>query len=204
MTMCDDSSRVASIRGMSGMDKDRDLLPWILGGLSLATVALAVSVASTNRRAPSSPQASSQTTAQALPQAALPAAAPLPVPTAPAPVAEASQTQAVIPPTQSTGQIWECTTNGQKTFSNNPCGDKSSLLDVGPINTMDRTPIYRFAPDYHPGPGYAPEYGDGDSQESADNSYPVMVVGVPVLSHRVPLRAHRPYNHEHSSAPRKY
>jgi hypothetical protein len=204
MTMCDDGPRVVSIRGMSGMDKDRDLLPWILGGLSMATVALAVSVASTNRRAPSSPQAPSQITAQASPEAALPPSTPPPVPSAPAPVAEASLIQPVLAPSQSTGQIWECTTNGQKTFSNNPCGDKSSLLDIGPINTMDRTPIYRSARAYQPGPGYAPEYGYGDSQEPADNSYPVMVVGVPLLSHGVPLRAHRPYNHEHTSAPRKF
>jgi hypothetical protein len=30
------------------MDKDRDLLPWIFGGLSMAAVAIAITVGSTN------------------------------------------------------------------------------------------------------------------------------------------------------------
>jgi hypothetical protein len=186
------------------MDKDRDLLPWILGAMSLATVALAVSVASTSRDAPRPAAAPSQTTAQALPHAALPAVTPPAVLSAVAPLLESSQTQPIVPPSQSTGQIWECTTNGQKTFSNNPCGDRSSLLDLGPINTMDRTPIYRGSRAYPPAPGFAPEYAYGDSQESADNFYPVMVVGAPLLGRRAPQRVHRPYNHDHSSAPRKY
>jgi hypothetical protein len=177
------------------MDKDTDLLPWILGGLSMATVALAVAVATTDRHP--------TTTAQALPRAALAVVTQPAVLTAAAPLVESSPMQPTVSARSSTGQIWECTTNGQKTFSNNPCGDKSSLLDVGPINTMDRTPIYRGSRTYQPLPGYAPEYPYGDSQEPADNFYPV-VVGVPLLGHRTPQRVHRPYDHDRSSAPRKY
>jgi len=110
---------------------------------------------------------------------------------------------AAAPAIPTTGQIWECTTNGQKTFSNNPCGDKSSLLDLGPINTMDRAPVYRTARAYPPGPDYSPGYSDPDSQDSADNGYPSMVA-VPVFVQRNTPRTHRPFNREHSPAPRKY
>jgi hypothetical protein len=62
------------------MDKDSDLLPWILGGLSIASVAIAIAVGSTNRTAPKNLQAPSQSTAQALLEAsALSEAAPVPV-----------------------------------------------------------------------------------------------------------------------------
>src|SRR6202035_4181246 len=44
--------------------------------------------------------------------------------TAPPP---AAQVQPAADPAVQDGQIWECVTNGVKTFSNNPCGEKSTL-----------------------------------------------------------------------------
>jgi hypothetical protein len=86
------------------------------------------------------------------------------------------------------GQIWECTTNGLKTFSNNPCGDKSSLREVGPINTMNATPVIHYArnygadPRYAPAPQYADEnaytgddgYSEPGASESSGNSYTII------------------------------
>jgi hypothetical protein len=178
------------------MDKDSDLLPWILGGLSIATVAIAIAVGSTNRTAPKKLQAPIQTIAQALPEAsALTEAAP-----APLLAAEQMQTTArSIPPG---GQIWECTTNGQRTFSNNPCGDKSSLHEVGPINGMDPTPILPPSRSYEPQSSYPPEYSYPSTQESADSSYPALVA-IPFNERRRPEHAHRPHKHDRGPAPRK-
>src|ERR1035438_10561419 len=107
------------------MDKDRDLLPWILGGLSMATVAVAMTVASTNKTAAPSFRASSQPTAHLLPQAPVDNS---PAPTLP-PVPATVPTLAGTPlPTQTpsqpsaANQIWECTIDGQKTFASKPCG----------------------------------------------------------------------------------
>jgi hypothetical protein len=205
------------------MDKDRDLLPWILGGLSMATVALAVALGNSSKIASSPASLPSPLSTQALPAvllAAAPAAtAPLVAPAtvaAPAPAAaplleQASPIRPLSPPIQSSGQIWQCTINGQKVFSNNPCGDRSSLLDVGPINTMDRAPIYRTARSYQPPPGYAPEYVpeyapdyvSSGPQEQGDNSNPAWV-GIPFGQRRLPARTHRPYTHGHGTVARKY
>jgi hypothetical protein len=184
------------------MDKYSDLLPWILGGLSIATAAIAIAVGSTNRTAPKIFQAPSQTTAQALPEAsALSEAAPAEE-AAPAPVLAAAQIQTTARPMPPGGQIWECTTNGQKTFSNYPCGDKSSLHEVGPINGMDPTPILPPSRSYEPQSSYQPEYSYPSTQESADSSYPELVV-IPFYERRRPEHAHRHYKHDRGPAPRK-
>ena len=144
------------------MDEDRDLLPWIFGGLSMATVAIAITVASSNGTAPDKSHAPTQTTAHGLPDTqallvpeaeaspkavlALPkaaaamseAGAPIPAPTF-----AAAQIQTSAPPMEPTNRVWECTINGQKTFSDAPCGDKSSVREIGPINRMDPTRLQR-------------------------------------------------------------
>jgi hypothetical protein len=210
------------------MDKDRDLLPWILGGLSMAAVALAVALGNSPKIASSPASLPSPMSTQALPAVLLAAApvatsavataalvAPAPV-AAPAPAATplldvATPIRPLNPPIQNGAQIWQCTINGQKVFSNNPCGDRSSLLDVGPINTMDRAPMYQIARPYQPPPGYAPEYvpdyapdyASSGPQEQGDNSYPAWV-GIPFGQRRMPLRTHRPYTHGHGTVARKY
>lgn len=186
------------------MDKDRDLLPWIFGGLSIATVAIAITVGSTNGTAPRDSQAPRQTIAFTLPEAEV-ATAP-----APAPTLAAAQIQTVTPPTESNSQIWECTINGQKTFSDSPCGTKSSLLEIGPINGMDPTPIRPLARSYAPESSYHPEYSNqGDQEDSnpgeqqfANSSYPVFV-GIPVRERGRPDHAHRPHSDHHRPPPRK-
>jgi hypothetical protein len=55
-----------------------------------------------------------------------------------------------------------------KTFSNNPCGEKSTLLDVGPVNTMSPAPM-RYARAYAPDPRYA-HYPD-QSAAAEDDDY---------------------------------
>jgi hypothetical protein len=205
------------------MNKQRDLLPWILGGLSAATIAVAFAAVSTHRgasTAPASPVAAAPVVAQpaVLPPVATQA---LPPPStaqvsAPAPVLDAVPDSATMPAQPQAGQIWECTTKGVKTFSNNPCGEKSTLLDVSPINTMSATPAVHYAHAYGPEPRYqsypeqgAPadeeQYSDDYGSEAGGSSYTV-IQGL--VARRRPEHSHRPsphHNSGHASAPaRRY
>jgi hypothetical protein len=200
------------------MNKERDLLPWILGGLSAAAIAVAFAAVSTHRGAPISPpqavaaQPPTLPTAQAAPvdaQAASPAVEPDAARGSPPP-----QAQTAVEPEAAGGQIWECTTKGVKTFSNNPCGEKSALLDVGPINTMNPTPALHYVGAYGPQPRYAQGYADqsaGDADDYSDqnaaetggNSY-MVVQGVGFVAHRRPEHFHAPpppHNAGHNSGP---
>ena len=194
------------------MDTDRDLLPWIFGGLSMATVAIAVTLGSTYGTTPRNLQAPSQITAHTLPDAEAPTAralAPAQTP-APAQTLAAAQFQTAAPPVEPNSQIWECTINDQKTFSDNPCGDKSSLREIGPINRMDPTPVLPHARSFVPESSYQPEYSyPGEQtdyypgeQQYVSNSYPVFI-GIPFHERRRPDHGHRPHSHDRGPQPRK-
>jgi hypothetical protein len=73
--------------------------------------------------------------------------------------------------TAPSNQIWECTTNGLRTFSNNPCGQKSAVRQLNPINVMDPSPTIHVARSYAPGPAVQPEYSYPEAQEPIDSSY---------------------------------
>jgi hypothetical protein len=187
------------------MDKDRDLLPWIFGGLSMAAVAIAITVGSTNGTTPKNPRVPSQIAAHILPETETTAAP------APAPTLAAVQMRTVVTrPIEPNSRIWECTINGQKTFSDNPCGDKSSLHEIGPINGMDPIPIRSHARSYAPESSYQPGYSyQGDQEEDnpgeqqfAHNPYPVFV-GIPVHERGRPDPAHRPHSYHRGPPPRK-
>jgi len=186
------------------MNKKRDLLPWIFGGLSAAAIAVAFAAVSTHRAAPTlaaqvvaaRPPASAATLpAASTVQAAQPAAQPDSAPPIPAP----PQAQTAVQPEVQAGQIWECMNKGVKTFSNNPCGEKSTLLDVGPINTMSPSPMhyarsYGTEPRYAAGnpdqsaPADAEEYSDQFAADTGANSYTI----VGVVPRRRPEQIHRP------------
>jgi hypothetical protein len=205
------------------MNNQRDLLPWILGGLSVATVAVVITVASAGKTAPSQRPAGAAT-AQVTPapdslslpvpatEAATPAVDVVPAVAAVPAVAEtapppAAQPQATAEPALQTGQIWECMTNGVKTFSNNPCGEKSTLLEVRAINTMNPTPVVRYARANGPEPRYSPEdadqnnysdqdvYGEQGPAETGVNSYAI-VQGLAFLPRKRPEHPHRPFHHD--------
>jgi hypothetical protein len=171
------------------MDKDRDLLPWIFGGLSMATVAIAIIVGSNNRPRPKNPPTPSLAAAYALPPApaeTVPVAVPVLVPVH---ALAAAQLQTVTPPIEQGSQIWECAINGQRIFSDKRCGEKPSVRKIGPINTMDPTPIFRSNSSYERQSSSVAEYPDPSEQQLADNSYPVYV-GVPYHERRRSDRAH--------------
>jgi hypothetical protein len=214
------SSRRVTRGEYLAMDKNRDLLPWIFGGLSMATAAMAITLGSTYGNAPghapNNSQAPSPITAHTPPEAEAPtapvlapASVPAPAPTAvPAQTLVAAQIQTVAPPVEPSSQIWECTINGQKTFSDNPCGDKSALREIGPINRMDPTPILPHARASVPESSYQAEYSNpgeqvdsypGD-QQFGYNSYPVFI-GNPFHERRRPDHGHRPHGHDRGPQP---
>jgi hypothetical protein len=196
------------------MNKGTDLFPWILGGLSVSAVAVAITLVSAGKTpAPALPIS---TTSMSVPESAptaLPAAAPPAAPQdpAPSPPTAAMLPAAPDPPPAQTlaeqsapGQIWECMTHGVKTFSNNPCGDKSSLVSVRPINTMNPTPV-RSARAYPGEPVYTQPYAEqnsyadpaGESDQDAvysGNSYAI-VPGFAYLPRKRIEHPHRPPHH---------
>jgi hypothetical protein len=203
------------------MDKGRKFQPRMAGGLLLATVAIATSVGWTKDIAPNDSPAPSQTTEHLLRNAEMttaPAAAPAPTPApAPASALAVAQIHRVTPPIEQHRQVWECTINGQRAFSDYPCGDKSTLREIGPINRMDPTPILPYSRSFVPessgqsrdsypsqqADSYASEQQSADNSYPADDSYPVFV-GNPVGMRRRPHheerrrshRKHQPQSHD--------
>jgi len=197
------------------------LLPWIMGGLAIATVAVAIAVSSTHSNAPAKLPALGETAIQPHPDNVL---ASIPTTTPPTPASASAptsapanepsmttvpavQSQTMPPPVASSGQIWECTINGLRTFSSRPCGDKSSLREIGPVNRMDPTPALPYARSYEAESRNQPDYSyPGDQENSAppaqefapSSSYPVFV-GIPVHRRR-PDAVHRP-PHGHYRVP---
>jgi hypothetical protein len=183
----------------------------------MATVAMAITLGSIYGTAPRNLQTSMQIAPHALPDAETPtarAAAQTPA-AAQAPATArtlaAAQIQTAAAPPEPSSQIWECTINGQKAFSDNPCGDKPSLHDIGPINRMDPTPVLPQARSFGPESNYQPEYSyagePADSytgeQQFATNVYPVFI-GNPYREHRRPDHGRPPHNHDRGSIGRKY
>jgi hypothetical protein len=180
------------------MHKDIDLLPWILGALATAIVAAAIAVGTTHHPAATLTQTPQQAAAPLSPAVVTieppPPASPL------EPAAASEPVQPVTAPPEQSGQIWECTTNGQKTFSSKPCGDKATLLDVGPVNTMNATPIGQPSRNYPADTNYAPDYSYPGPEESPDNSYPA-VIGIPYAVRMRPERTHHPFVRDHGAVP---
>jgi Domain of unknown function (DUF4124) len=108
------------------MSKDEhiDLFPWILGGLIIA-IAIPTVMALTRSASEIAPV------------------------TTMAPVSADSRSVGVqatplldtVAPVKSklANQIWQCVNNGQKTFSDSPCGADASVHQLSEINRMDST-----------------------------------------------------------------
>lgn len=217
------------------MNKQTDLLPWIIGGVSIFAVAAAVALVSARTKVQSLPPTVAATQTVPAPIQALPApetAAPVALSTEPVALSTASPPPAAVAPDSTPpsppqtavqtpvegGQIWQCTTNGVKTFSNNPCGDKSSLVAVRAINTMNAAPPVRYAraypaqPAYSPQPAYSQQYAnqnspDEDSDSDQDTGYgagsTAVIGGFAVLPRRINDHPHRPHPHHYPGPPRK-
>jgi hypothetical protein len=193
------------------MGKGRVILPWVLGSMIMVCAAVAMMV-SVTRPAPEIPaQTARPATPPASVQAAVPAALPTGAPdlaAAPGPAAAPDPAAAPEAAAPQATQIWECKTNGQRTFSDKPCGDKPMLREISALNIMNPTPVFPVGHSYEPEPRYAVEYSDPGVQEPTEGAYPV-VVGYPVLGYpyynrRRPDHTHRPpHPQHHGPTPRK-
>jgi hypothetical protein len=108
------------------MSKDEhiDLFPWILGGLIIAIAIPAVMALtrSASETAPVTTMAPVSADSKSVGGQAAPLFATL------APVKS-----------KLANQIWQCVNNGQKTFSDSPCGADASVHQLSEINRMDST-----------------------------------------------------------------
>lgn len=104
-------------------DRDSDIFPWVLGTLLLLGGAAAVvGVCRSNVAAPVATVES--------PQVQAPVAAPSSSIAAPATPVPAGRTH----------HVWECELGGQKIYSDQRCGDASSLREIGEPNRMPAEP----------------------------------------------------------------
>jgi hypothetical protein len=104
-------------------------------------------------------------------------------------------------------QIWECTTKGLRTFSNNPCGTNPTVRQLNPINVMEPAPVYHvthtYSPPVLPTPirnNYSPQPSDAPDETYADNGYN----GYPsyvVVTRAHHVRPNNPHNHPHPHHP---
>jgi hypothetical protein len=137
---------------------EADLLPWILGGLVVAIAAVGLIVASINKddfdvRSPKIRPAAESV-------------APSPIPALPALVASRA-----MPTVGTPRRVWECVVNGQKTFSDAPCGVGSTVRELSPVNRMNPTPTPPPGNYVNPpSPNYSPAYEPQYSNESTSNA----------------------------------
>jgi len=161
-----------------------DFFPWIFGGLVIAVAIPAVI-------------ALSRSVDEPIRDPKLTMAAPSSVNPVPTAMRPASLPTSVAPvSSQSPTRIWQCASNGQKTFSDSPCGADASLHQLSAINRMDVAPVSHVVT-Y---PVYAPlNYDAVPMDQSAADAY----VGssssqlVVVSEHERREHIHRAHEREH-------
>ncbi|MGA9027767.1 MAG: hypothetical protein WB440_17075, partial [Steroidobacteraceae bacterium] len=71
-----------------------------------------------------------------------------------------------------TDQVWECESNGTRTFSDAPCGERAAIHEIREVNTMAATAVPRRPdnPAWLPPPdaGYAPAADQEDTGQAAN------------------------------------
>ena len=128
------------------VDSQVDLLPWILGGLVTAAGAAALFVTVESPRhtriaataAPADPRFPPRRPRESrFPARDCCAGTASEASLAPQPLA-AGQPKSL--PVLPAGEVWQCTVNGQLTFSDAPCGKDSSIRRLKETNVMDPSP----------------------------------------------------------------
>jgi hypothetical protein len=112
-------------------DTDADLFPWILGSVLITTAAVATLIASIHTPASNTPKTPSRSaTSLSTSAPTVPTAPPAPI-QAPPTIQPAAHD--ALPP----GTVWECVVDGERTFSDAPCGAHSSIRQLSELNLMD-------------------------------------------------------------------
>jgi hypothetical protein len=119
----------------------------------------------------------------------------------PAAPAVAGTERPQLPP----GQVWQCVIDGQRVFSDSPCGAHASIRQLGDLNVMDAPPPapsraypYPYPPAYPYPPPYspAPTWGSGTVDDS-DYDYGPDVLAVYARAHRNSYLRHNGHVHPH-------
>jgi hypothetical protein len=160
---------------------------WILGGLRMAGAATLAAVGLTGQPAFAQPASGTsvnetRTGAVSAPPArhtaSLPGGAALSSAAArPAPTAiggeRSPQSASVAHTPLAAGQVWQCVIDGQRIFSDAPCGEHASIRQLRELNVMDAPPVRGYAytepyapspyfPSSAPAPAFAPAPDDSD------------------------------------------
>jgi hypothetical protein len=167
---------------------------WILGCLLAVSGATAAAIGLTSEPASAQPApgtSANETRAGAVsappatpatPAASLPGRT-APLPAAAPPPARAATGGAHSPPLPtvartplSPGQVWQCVIDGERIFSDAPCGEHASIRQLRELNVMDAPPAqsyayaYPYPPLSAPAPAFAP--APADDSDYADYSGP--------------------------------
>jgi hypothetical protein len=165
-----------------------DVLPWLLGGLLAATGLATRAIASAAQVDPS--PAGPAVTRSTAPE---PAPAVVNDPARPAVVAQPPRRQALPP-----GQVWQCLTNGQRIFSDAPCGAGASIRQLNDVNRMQSQPVATYRRYPHP-TAFAPAAADADDSGPVDDTYAAGQVAF-LVERRNRGRAPRPHHHTHGAS----
>ncbi len=211
-------------------DADTNYFPYILGGVVLVAGAVLAAIAliapaNTNPfTRPAEPPMTMPNRGAA--NASVAVALPTAPPVSPAPVAApatsaltgagAAPTAGVLTgagaaravrPALPPGQVYQCTTHGQKTFSDSPCGADASVRQLNPVNGMEpttaspRVPVYSYGPYRTPGMDYgSPPPAEQDAPDSggnADSDGDVYAGAPAILFNERSRHVHRPRPHPH-------
>jgi hypothetical protein len=103
-------------------DENTDLFPWILGGLIIAIPTVMALTRNTNESAPVTTMAPVSAASRSVDGQAAP------------PLATVAPVKSKL-----AKQIWQCVNNGQKAFSDSPCGADASVHQLSEINRMGST-----------------------------------------------------------------
>jgi hypothetical protein len=175
------------------MSKDEhiDLFPWILGGLIIA-IAIPTVMAlnrSTNETAPVTTMAPVSADSRSV-------------------GGQAAPLLATVAPVKSklANQIWQCVNNGQKTFSDSPCGADASVHQLSEINGMDSTAAANAtAYPTRPSSAYAatPPNQDSSDADVGSSANQFTVIGEREWrEHRNRMHEHEhEHEHEHRAGP---
>ena len=116
------------------------------------------------------------------------------------PVAASAASAPALP----SGEVWECTVNGQKIFSDKRCGSGASVKQLGDLNVMDVPPPqyptpYAYGQPYGAYPAAAPYPDDEDGGDVNGDAYPSQIIVARERARRE-HRLHQDY-HVRPSAP---
>jgi hypothetical protein len=160
------------------MTQHAHAVQWILGGLLAVSAATVAAIGSTTEPASAqpAPRASANETragaVSALQVMSAPSGAVLSSAAAPPPAraasggARAPQAATVARTPLPAGQVWQCVIDGERIFSDAPCGEHASIRQLRELNVMDAPPPRSYPVPYAPPSAPAPTFAPAPPDDS--------------------------------------